>query len=267
MAADPHSARAFDQVAPRYDAESTDDPVSRWVRHAVWDRLIRLFPSGAHVLELGCGTGEDAVFLAGRGVYVTATDASPTMLEITTRKAAAAGVESRLTVRLLDLAQAESWGLAAAAYDGVFSNYGPLNCIPDWRVLAAALAAAIRPGGVCAFAVMGRFCLWEALWHGLHGDFRTAARRWGGQANAQIGGVQFPVYYPTPGRLTREFAPHFRRTALRGLGVFLPPSDAYGVVGKRRRVAAALHRLERLAAPIPLTAYLADHFWIELKRR
>ena len=42
--------------------------------------------SDLRVLEIGCGTGEDALFLAQQGIHITATDASEEMLRITREK-------------------------------------------------------------------------------------------------------------------------------------------------------------------------------------
>ena len=62
------SGVAFDRIATDYDQASTDVLISRWIRERVWSRLAQLFPRGSHVLELGCGTGEDAVWLAQQGI-------------------------------------------------------------------------------------------------------------------------------------------------------------------------------------------------------
>ena len=51
------------------------------MRGATQRRLEARFSAGHRVLELNCGTGEDAVFLARRGVRVLATDLSGAMVE------------------------------------------------------------------------------------------------------------------------------------------------------------------------------------------
>ena len=43
--------------------------------------LRKWIPSGSSVLEIGCGSGRDAVFLASQGCRVTATDGSDAMLQ------------------------------------------------------------------------------------------------------------------------------------------------------------------------------------------
>src|SRR5215207_7784405 len=91
---------AFDLLAPTYDEDFTCSPIARWLRDQTHARLDTLFHAGETVLELGCGTGEDALYLARRGVRVLATDASEEML-------AAAGVkatgEPLMSVQKLDI--------------------------------------------------------------------------------------------------------------------------------------------------------------------
>lgn len=80
--------QAFDPLASTYDSDFTNTAIGRYLRGRVQARLEQHFRAGDHVLELGCGTGEDARWLAGRGVAVLATDASAAMLDITRAKAA-----------------------------------------------------------------------------------------------------------------------------------------------------------------------------------
>jgi SAM-dependent methyltransferase len=260
------SADAFDHVGARYDTEFTNTELSRWFRQRVWERLGVIFKPGERVLELGCGTGEDAVFLAKRGVSVLASDGSPAMLEATARKAEAEGVAERIETRRLDFTEAAGWDLPAGAFDGAYSNYGALNCIGDWTAVGAQLTQALKPGATVGLGVMGPLCPWEIVWHGVHGDFRTATRRLRQSTVAHLDGSYFRVYYPTPGRLQREFGADFRRTLLWGLGVFLPPSDLYQPVGRRRRLARTLLALERLTALHYPFKLLGDHYWLELER-
>lgn len=259
------STEAFDQVAPRYDADSTYLELSIWFRALVWERMACIFRPGMHLLELGCGTGEDAVWNAKRGVRVTATDASPAMLDETRRKAAAAGVADLIDVQPFDFSDAGTWTLSGQ-FDGVTSNYGALNCIPDFQALGDYLGGVVRPGGVAGLCVIGRYCPWEMIWHGAHLHFRTAFRRLPGHAIAHLEGRYFPVYYPTPGQLARGFGAGWRRGRVDGVGVFIPPSDLYRAVGRHPRLARTLLALEkRTATRWPFTQ-LGDHYWIELTR-
>lgn len=263
------SPQAFDHLAAGYDSAFTGTTIGRYLRGRAQARLGRHFRPGDRALELGCGTGEDALWLAGRGVSVLATDASEAMLDITRAKAADCPLVrvERLDLHALPADQPAS-GAAGLPFDGAFASFGPLNCLDDWRPLAAWLAARIRPGGVAAFGVMSPLCLWEVAWHGLHGDLKTAFRRWRGATAFQPHESAAPVmvWYPTLRRLSRDFAPYFRRAHVEGLGLFLPPSDAFGAVERRPRLLRLLLRLEARFAPVPQLALLADHYWVEFER-
>ncbi len=252
----------FDTVAETYDREFTYTALGRELRAQVWQRLAARFPAGSRVLELNCGTGEDAVWLASRGVAVVATDASQAMLAMAKQKTAGAPVE----LAPLDLAQPQA-DFPPGSFDGAFSNFGGLNCVADLRPLARALSLWLKPGAALILVVMGPLCLWEIVWHLMHLQPRTAFRRWArGGTEAHIGKRTLKVYYPWPGELACVFAPEFQVVQLRGLGVLLPPSHLGHLVERWPRTFERLARIERrLAAHSPATV-LNDHYLLELER-
>src|SRR5215470_2716808 len=134
----------FDAVAEDYDRTFTGSNVGRAQRTAVWKDLIRTFYAGDRILEIGCGTGVDACFLASRGVTVVACDSSPAMIAIADRRVRQA---KELKVDL-DLLPAESMHEVSSRqrFDGGFSNYGVLNCVENLQVVVSALARLLKPG-------------------------------------------------------------------------------------------------------------------------
>ena len=251
----------FDSLAPTYDADFTATPLARELRGRVWARLDEVFEPGAAVLELACGTGEDARHLAQRGVRVTATDQSAGMLAAARAKTAGLPV----SVAPLDLAVPALTPeiQSGAPFAGVLSNFGGLNALPSHRALAEFLAPLVRPGGRLVLVVMGRWCGWEIGWHLLHGQPRRAFRRLNPKgATSQAGGADFTVYYPSTAALTRDLAPHFRLVRAWPLGLWLPPTYLEPLTRRRWfafRLAAGLER--RLPWPL-----LADHTVYEFVR-
>jgi ubiquinone/menaquinone biosynthesis C-methylase UbiE len=255
------SGEAFDHVGAGYD-DYLNTELGVWFRRRVWERLGTLFKSGDRVLEIGCGTGQDAIWLAQRGVHVLASDASEAMLTETMHKAKAAGVDSMITAQLLDLNKAADWwiNLDGGLFDGAYSDNGPLNCIPDWHDVGAQLSRVVKPGGKIGLGVMGPYCPFEVIWYGIHRDFRNATRRFRRQTVAHLDGKYFNVYYPTPAQLKRSLGSAFRQTGMQGIGVFAPP------VGRIRRVVRPLLVLERLFAARWPFKYLGDYYWLELEK-
>src|SRR3954447_12754799 len=88
---------AYDTVAADYDRQL--EPAG-WIRRILWRHFDRLFKPGDKVLDLGCGTGIDAIHLARRQVRVTASDASPQMLARLRTKLVDDSVRAKVDVRL-----------------------------------------------------------------------------------------------------------------------------------------------------------------------
>ena len=107
------------------------------------DELARrpLVPETA--LDLGCGTGGDALWLAQQGWTVTGVDLAQSALTQAEEAAAAAGLAERTTWQRVDL----DAGLPAGSWDLVTSAYlqAPVALGRD-RILRGA-AAAVAPGG------------------------------------------------------------------------------------------------------------------------
>jgi ubiquinone/menaquinone biosynthesis C-methylase UbiE len=238
-------AAAFNRLAPSYDELWTNSVAGRVQRDAVWRELAGLFHSGDRVLDLGCGTGEDAERLAACGAAVHAIDIAPGMVEATRRRA-------RVSAEVLAV---EDLGAlhAPEPFDGAIANFGVLNCIEDLRPLALNLARLVRPRGRLAFCPMGRFCLWETIWYLLHARSRKTFRRLRrGAVETSLG---FPVWYRSAAEISAAFAPHFRLASIRAIGLFTPPS----FVKLPARLCNTLAAMDRGLAAWPLLRSMGDH--------
>lgn len=263
---------AFDRLAHGYDSGFSDSRLGRLLRTRVHERLLAVLPHSARVLELGCGTGEDAAFLAEHGHRVLATDASKAMLEIARQKLGTRGVSDRVRLRECRLEDLAAGGEVPDAetegpFDAVLANFGVLNCTNRWSAIASALTSLVRPEGRCVLVLMGRYCPWEWLWYGLRGRLPTALRRLSGRAVARIeGGPELTIHYPTPNRLTAAFEPAFRRVELEGLGSVLPPSYGRTLIANAPEWAQRIDRWDRLIGRTTVGSWLSDHYLIELER-
>lgn len=251
----------FDGMAADYDRSFTAGAIGRRMRAATWRRLDAAFRSGERVLELNCGTGEDAIHLAERGVRVLATDSSPRMLEMTRAKVARAGLGGLVEVAPLAIEQVAH--TAAGRFDGLLSNFGGLNCVSDLSAAARPLAALLRPGARALLCVMGPAVPWEWGWYLAHSEPGKALRR------LRRGGVPWrglTIRYPSIGETRRAFAPHFAQRRVAAIGTLVPPTYAEAWAARHPRLLAALDRCERRLETVPPLPWLADHYLLELER-
>ncbi len=252
---------AYDQLAHTYDADFTESHVGRLQREALWRHFDRLFQPGQHLLDLGCGTGEDALHLAKRGITVHGIDVSPAMIEIAGYRTVD---EDRVTVEALSLESLSE--LNNGPYDGAFSSFGPINCVQDLSTLASDLGQLIRPGGIAALSLMNRHCLWETLLYPLAAFLHhreSASREW---SDAPAEDEVFEAYYPSVKEVRQAFAQHFEFVSAPGISLFLPPTYLEPVAAKHPKLVAVLATTDQAIAHLSLLRNLAENRLVILRR-
>jgi ubiquinone/menaquinone biosynthesis C-methylase UbiE len=252
---------AFDLRAASYDEEFTGTSIGRLMRQAVWRRCDVRFQPGSRVLEMNCGTGEDAVHLGKRGVRVFATDSATHMVEIAALKIAQAEVGNVVTVAQLAWEQLDR--LDEGLFDGALSNFGGLNCVAHIEAIKEPLARCLRPGATALLCVMGPLTPWEWIWYLLRKQPAKAFRRLK-QDGTMWSGVR--VRYPSIRALRRALAPEFRAVRISAIGAIVPPPYAEPWARRHPKLLRRLNRWERRMETVPPLPWLADHYLLELER-
>jgi SAM-dependent methyltransferase len=258
------AAAAFDRVADSYDELFTYSMIGRAQRRRVWTKLLAAFPRGSRILELSCGTGEDARYLVQRGRSVVACDASASMIQVAKRRSPS-GTSANL--EFLHLAN-EDLGFMPSdrPFDGAFSNFSGLNCLDDLRPFASNLAALVKSGSPVLLCLWTRVCVAEFFWYLLHGQPGKGCRRFPGKATAKVGAVTVPVTYPTVRTVRRAFSPWFQLRSRSAVGLFVPPSYAEQWMSKHPNILARLEWLDKVSADWPVFRDIGDHVLLELVR-
>jgi SAM-dependent methyltransferase len=244
------ASSAFDALAPVYDKLWSSSAVGRVQRELFWRHAEGLFNAGETILDLGCGTGEDAARLERMGIRHFAIDSSPEMVAIARHRG--------LNAHVLPI---EEIGCLRQRFDGAISNFGALNCVRRLSDLREPLARILRPDSCLVLCVMGRFCLWETVWYALHGHFGKAIRRWKGEDLSSLG---LRVFYPTVRDIVESLSPEFVLVSVAGIGISVPPSAVTGLP------AAFVERLGGIDAKIgswPFFRAISDHRLLVFRRR
>lgn len=257
---------AFDQIADSYDELFTRSVIGRAQRAAVWRVLTETFHPGDHVLELNCGTGEDALFLARTGISVTACDASPAMIDMARKRRAAEGPGSPIEFQTRRTEEIRGLQAEILFFDGVLSNFSGLNCVQDLQQVARNLAPMMKQRAKLVLCLSTRICIWEICWFSGHLNFSKALRRIRGSAVARIGEATVSVWYPTVKDVQRAFAPWFRLDLVRAIGLCVPPSYLEHWAAKHPHSISYLASADRILARIPVLRRLGDHVLLRLEK-
>ena len=118
------------------------------------------------VVELNCGTGEDAAWLRD-----AASRSSPPTPRPGWSTAARA---SRHRGRAGERANRSATSPRVGPFDGALSNFGGLNCVADLRRGDRRLCVAACARGVAVLCIMGPVVPWEWVWFLAHGRPRKA---------------------------------------------------------------------------------------------
>lgn len=260
-------AAPFDAVALQYDDTFTSSSIGAAQRGAVWREIEKVFHPGDRVLEIGCGTGVDACFMAERGMHVVACDSSSQMIAVAARRFQEKGLQHLVQPLLLPAEQLSTLS-AADKFDGAFSNFGAMNCVEDLTQFARTLAERLRPGAIALLCWMGPSCFWEMGWYLAHGNRQKAFRRLNRDGiSAKIAdGAFVQVRYPAVREIAREFAPEFRVESIHGIGVTVPPSYVEAWARRHPRLLALGERADGILGRVPGIRLLADHILVRLER-
>jgi ubiquinone/menaquinone biosynthesis C-methylase UbiE len=261
----PTAALVFDQLAKEYDDVFTRSMIGRAQRDAVWSAIVSTFQKGDHILELNCGTGEDALFLARNGMSVTACDASKKMIQTASNRLYAEAPDTSIRFNLLPTERISELG-STTKFDGAFSNFSGLNCVADLGQTARDLSRLLPANAPILICLSTRFCIWEILWFLFHGKFRKAFRRCSGRTIAKIGGCGVDVYYPTVRQLKKLFSPYFVIRKCMGIGVTVPPSYVETLICNYPTVLRVLRAIDSKIYTLPAFRVFGDHMLLQFER-
>ncbi len=263
------SVTAFDVVAADYDLSFSQALIGQ-AQRAQSRKWLSAFLTGKkslHILEINCGTGDDALWMASLGHTVVATDVSSTMIEQAKKKIAFNNPDLSFHHCAFDELPAK---LGEKKFDLIFSNFSGLNCAPadELAQLNDSFHQLLNNDGHIAVVIFGKYCCWETLYFLLKLSPVKAFRRWKkAKAVTELKENIFqPVYYYSTSRFCHKLN-RFRLVEKRPVGLFLPPSYLEQAMRKRIGFYNFLNKLEKKWGGMPAFSQLADHSYLLLKKQ
>lgn len=152
-----------DNIAESYDDILNKNRFSEILRSIFQNILVQNIQQGNNILDLGCGTGEDALFLANNGFNVTAVDISPNMIEIAQSKAGAKDSNKNLQFFCSDM---ESFiNENKNKFDAIISNFNAVNYVKDLNSFSLSLSASLNKNGKLIFTVLNKLSISEVFYN------------------------------------------------------------------------------------------------------
>ena len=127
------------------------DRLSRGRVKRVKEAVAAEVPTGAHVLEIGCGSGELAEMMIAKGATVTGIDTNPLMVEKALERMKARDLKDKVTIQKMGIDGMD--GLPSSTFDTVVSTLVFSEFTGDERRFALKQSyRVLKPGGVFIIA-------------------------------------------------------------------------------------------------------------------
>lgn len=260
-------ALAYDEIASRYDLVPQENRINRLMRAGSLGRIAAAFPPGARVLEVGCGTGDEALALADRGIEVVAIDPSREMVRIATAKAEARRLSDLATFRVARARDLSSIHTdLGGMFDGGYASFS-LAYEPDLRPVADGLDRVLRPDARFLASLPSRVCLVELAVAIGSGHPGFAGRRLSPWRGHKVGARTVPIRSYTPHEFAAAMAGSFTLERIEALPAIVPPPYMNKAYAKFKGLADVLERADSsVRSRFPFRS-LGDHFLAELRHR
>lgn len=253
---------AFNEVAQTYDSTFTNTPVGTAQRDQVYAYLSTVLSTSQACLEINCGTGEDAQWMAPRVKSLLATDVSSSMVKVAKTKKKMENTHFQV-LDFLNLHQ------LTTTFDVVFSNFGGLNCLPPekWSQFVNGLHQVTSPKAHFIAVIMGKNCWWEKFYFSLKFDFSNAKRRKKEVVSANLNPNSVATYYYSPAEIARFLGADWKVQKVQPIGFLVPPSYLNPFFENKQKMLSVLQQIDTKLAAVPGLANSADHYLIHLEKQ
>lgn len=256
----------FDKAAPNYDANFTHSVIGTLQRNLVYHQLSKILneDNPKNILEINCGTGEDAIWLARQNFEVTATDISEAMIAVAKSKTTL----ENLVFKVADCSTIDK-DFASEKFDFIFSNFGGLNCLSssELTLFFKNSSEMLNQKGQLVLVIMPKNTLWEQFYFLLKRDFKKAFRRKKEAAIANVEGENVVTYYYNPKDIVNLAKANFEIKALKPIGFLVPPSYLEPFFKKKPKLISFLNAVEQSLKNQSWLSKYADHYLIVLHKK
>ncbi|WP_299438742.1 class I SAM-dependent methyltransferase [uncultured Aquimarina sp.] len=260
---------SFDISAALYDDVFTNSHIGKLQRKLVYSFLKRTLPKNQslEILEINCGTGHDALWLADQGHRVIATDISTEMIAVANRKLTATHNQPQFSQ--LDINKLNDKNFQHS-FDLIFSDFGGLNCLSPAQLENFFIAAEkkLKPNGKIIGVIMPKACLLESIYFIMKGNLKKAFRRNTDKVvMANVDGNDVSTWYYNPKNIEKTANNLFTVDKVNPIGICIPPSYLESFFKNKLGLLKVLQKLDYLFNRFAFLSKYSDHYIISLSKR
>ncbi len=246
--------KVFSSAAPNYDVKIGSNFVNLIIRDQEMRHIFAHYKEGFRVLEIGCGTGEEARRLIEKtGCKVTCIDIAEGMIKHATAKMSRLGLSGNFdAVRL----PASALSTLGKKFDVIYSFNGALNNEPKISSFFQSLDDSLSDGGYFIASFRNRVSLGELILGFLQMNFGKMKTRLKGTVEVDVGNGKIISHYFFNREFLNLIPDTLKVVEIRGLALFLLPSLYDKIVSDR--VKKIISRVENLFSLFPVLRNLGD---------
>lgn len=253
-------SEAFDSASEEYDFTINSNRINRWIRKRSIDLILKYVNKNSILLEIGCGTGEEAIKIVSHVKKIVATDISCKMIELLNLKIKGRSLQDKIVpIRVAASGIAELANLFLMdKFDLAYSLNGALNCELKINLFPKSLSGLIKPNGYFICSIRNSVCASEMLSHLFAFQFDKCTPRKKQPMMVSVGGKDIPAFYYKPEEFARFFKPWFEVRRIIALPAIIPPAYLSEYFVKLGPIARIAEKLDSFISEIPLMNLLGD---------
>jgi ubiquinone/menaquinone biosynthesis C-methylase UbiE len=256
----------FSKISNQYESLEKTSSLINWMRKRVQNHLERQLKPNSKILEINCGSGIDAVYLAKKGHQIFATDIADGMINHVNDKIKIYNLQQNLSCKKLSYLDLNI--LNTKKFDHIFSNFGGLNCSNknELNQVFNSFNNLLLPNGKITLVIMPKICIWEFL--RIFKFDRTAFRRLNKNGViANIEGEKVRTFYHSANQIKQMLSNNFTKFNIENISFIGPTGNKVNFPKKYPILFKILKNLDYLSNKIPFLQGYGDYYIISATKK
>jgi len=251
--------KGFSEISHHYEKLEKTSSLINWMRSRVRNHIIRELPAKANILEINCGSGIDAVYLAKKNHTVHATDIASGMIDYVASKIKTEKLVDILSCEILSFTELDK--LKPRKFNHIFSNFGGLNCSSEDELKSVfnSFIQLLEPKGKITLVIMPKICIWEFL--KIFKGNKTAFRRLKKEGVlANIEGEQVQTFYHSASKIKALVSSNFNEVSVENICFLAPTGNRVDFPEKHPKIFKFLSSFDSVSNTIPFLQGYGDYY-------